>query len=474
MEKQRNNKYSYLLKNMGILTISNFGSKILSFLLIPLYTSVLTTSEYGTYDLYLTTLSLFIPILTLNIVDAVIRFSMDSKYDTNKVFSVGVNYILKSCVVFLVIISLNHVFDIFKIFNDYWIYLFFMYIGNVVYDLFVRFARGIDRVVDVAIAGFLNTAATLLFNILFLLVFKYGLIGYFRATIYAYLVAIVYLAIRISVFKRYNFKQDYQLKSEMLSYSKPLIVDTLSWWITNVSDRYIIIWLVGVAANGIYSLAYKIPSVLNLFQSIFMQAWILSAVKEFDNKAGKFYSDIYSIYNTALVMICSILIIFDKMIAKILFAKDFYSAWQYAPFLMISVLFGSLCAVYNGIFNAAKDSKTLANTTLCGAILNIIGNVVLVHFVGTIGAAISTMLSYLCVWGLRTYKIKTIIKLKLPYLRHICSYFILLFQCIVLSNVKQTMICYSIEFIAFIFLMILYKKEIVILFRKVCRRTRNE
>lgn len=41
-------KYKYLFKNVGLLTISNFGSKILSFLLVPLYTSLLTTGEYGT------------------------------------------------------------------------------------------------------------------------------------------------------------------------------------------------------------------------------------------------------------------------------------------------------------------------------------------------------------------------------------------------------------------------------------------
>ena len=70
-------KYKYLFKNIGIMTISNFGTKILSFLMVPLYTNLLSTSEYGTYDLYQTTLFLFVPILSLNIADAIMRFSMD-------------------------------------------------------------------------------------------------------------------------------------------------------------------------------------------------------------------------------------------------------------------------------------------------------------------------------------------------------------------------------------------------------------
>ncbi|HAQ8217931.1 TPA: oligosaccharide flippase family protein, partial [Enterococcus faecium] len=51
-------KTKYLIKNMGILTISNFSSKILVFLLVPLYTSVLSTTEYGTYDLTISTATL--------------------------------------------------------------------------------------------------------------------------------------------------------------------------------------------------------------------------------------------------------------------------------------------------------------------------------------------------------------------------------------------------------------------------------
>lgn len=471
MEKKVENKYSYLLKNIGILTLSNFGSKILTFLLIPLYTSVLTTSEYGTYDLYTTTLSLFIPILTLNIVDGVVRFSMDNEYNCNSVLSIGIKYILKSILCFFLIILLNHIFGFFKILDRYWIFLFLMYVGNVIYDLLIRFARSIDKVKDVAIVSFFNTVITLFFNILFLLVLKWGLIGYFSATILAYLFSILYLSYKLSVFDRYSTKSyDANVDCEMVTYSKPLIVDTLSWWITNASDRYIIILLVGVAANGIYSLAYKIPSVLNLFQSIFMQAWILSAVKEFDKNNSKFYSDIYNIYNAGMVIVCSLLIICDKLIARILFAKEFYGAWQYAPLLMISVLFGSLCAVYNGIFNAAKQSKLLARTTFFGAFLNVIGNLIFVKIYGPIGAAISTLLSYFTVWALRTYLMKNIIILSSPYFKQVISYFVLIIQCIVLIKFNNLVLCYIFEVFLFILIVILYKKDILKIFIKLFRR----
>ena len=81
------NRYKYLIKNTGILTISSFSTKILTFLMVPLYTSVLTTEEYGTYDLAVSTVSLLIPILSVNIVDGVMRYSMDSRYDRADIFS---------------------------------------------------------------------------------------------------------------------------------------------------------------------------------------------------------------------------------------------------------------------------------------------------------------------------------------------------------------------------------------------------
>ncbi|MBW7988152.1 hypothetical protein E0704_08070 [Lactobacillus helveticus] len=83
------NKYKYLFKNIGLLTLSNFATKLLSFFLVPLYTSVLTTGQYGTYDLFNTTIGVLIPILTLNILDAILRFGMDKAYDKDAIVTLG-------------------------------------------------------------------------------------------------------------------------------------------------------------------------------------------------------------------------------------------------------------------------------------------------------------------------------------------------------------------------------------------------
>ena len=69
--------YKYLIKNIGILVLGNFTTKLLSFFLIPLYTASLTTTEYGSFDLINTTIGLIIPIFTFNILEGIFRYSLD-------------------------------------------------------------------------------------------------------------------------------------------------------------------------------------------------------------------------------------------------------------------------------------------------------------------------------------------------------------------------------------------------------------
>lgn len=425
-------KYKYLIKNIGLLTISKFGSKILNFILIPLYTNLLSTVEYGTYDIYSTTISLMIPILTLQIVDGVVRFSLDESSDKAAVFSIGLKRILVSCGIVAIIAMLNANLKIIEILAEYPLCLFLMYTSEILYSLLSQFSRGIERIKDLAIAGIINSATMLCLNILFLARFQMGLEGYFYANIIAYAVPAIFLLTKIKVWTYIRINTNKSLSKEMNAYSKPMVFNNLAWWVNNASDRYIVTWLCGAAENGIYSISYKIPSLLNVFQEIFSQAWTLSAVKEYNAKNSDFYTTVYGIYNFAMVFTCSCLIIVDKLIAKILFSQEFYTAWTYAPFLMISVLFGSLSGLIGGIFSAAKKSNVFARTTILGASVNTVLNIGLVYFMGPMGAAVATLISYILVWAARIYEAKKIVELSINLKRDIIAYCLLLAQAVTL------------------------------------------
>ena len=107
-----NNRSGFLLKNMGILTLANFSSKLLSFLLVPLYTGVLSTEEYGIYDLVVSTVSLAYPILTLNIVDSVMRFCMDKSYEKMAVVTIGTKFISRSFLIAGAAVLLLHLVEL--------------------------------------------------------------------------------------------------------------------------------------------------------------------------------------------------------------------------------------------------------------------------------------------------------------------------------------------------------------------------
>lgn len=425
-------KYKYLIKNIGLLTISKFGSKILNFILIPLYTNLLSTVEYGTYDIYSTTISLMIPILTLQIVDGVVRFSLDESNDKAAVFSIGLKRILVSCGIVAIIAMLNANLEIIEILAEYPLCLFLMYTSEVLYSLLSQFSRGIERINDLAIAGIINSATMLCLNILFLARFQMGLEGYFYANIIAYVVPAIFLLIKIKAWTYIRINTNKSLSKEMNAYSKPMVFNNLAWWVNNASDRYIVTWMCGAAENGIYSISYKIPSLLNVFQEIFSQAWTLSAVKEYNAKNSDFYTTVYEIYNFAMVFTCSCLIVVDKLIAKILFSQEFYTAWMYAPFLMISVLFGSLSGLIGGIFSAAKKSDIFARTTILGASVNTVFNIGLVYFMGPMGAAVATLISYILVWAARIYEAKKIVELSINLKRDIIAYCLLLAQAVTL------------------------------------------
>lgn len=388
------NKSKYLIKNMGILTISNFSSKILVFLLVPLYTSVLSTAEYGSYDLAVSTATLFYPILTLNVTDAIMRFSMDQTCNKKCIASIGIKFILISIVIFGIGMYILNITRLWPDINGLEVYIFFYYISYVLNQYLIQFAKGLERVRDMGIAGVLSTLVTIFTNILFLLVFKWGLVGFFFANIFAQIISGIYLSIRVKIWSFVDLKSsDNELQKEMLVYSIPLIATVVGWWVNSTADKYVVTFILGVASNGILSVSYKIPQIINTLQGIFTQAWQISAIKEYgEHDTAKFYGNTFTIINLLMCMACSWLIILTKPLAHVLYAKDFYAAWQFVPFLLIASVLNCASGLLGPILSAQKNSKAMMWSALIGAGANIVMNIVFVNFIGIQGATIATVI----------------------------------------------------------------------------------
>ena len=460
---QNNNALKYLAKNVLLLTISNFASKILVFFLIPLYTAVLTTEEYGTFDLFSTTVSLLIPILTANISDSVLRFSLESGANHKSIFGIGLRYVFLSMVVVILGTLALVAFGLSPILSDWWPMFGLLYITHALHAVVSNFARGLDRVRDVALAGFVASVVLVSLNLLFLLALGMGLTGYFLASILSTVSQVVCLVVGGKMWLYVGRgSKNRELAQEMRRYSLPLTANSVAWWVNNVSDRYVVTWFCGVAENGIYAVSTKIPQIINVIQVIFNQAWVLSAVKEMDeNDESGFFKKTYDAYGALMSFACSVLIVLDRPLASIMYSNEFFQAWRYAPFLMVSMVFGALSGHIGGIFAAAKDSRLYARSTVIGALVNVLVNLLTVPIVGPLGAAVATAVSYWVVWVIRRRIVLRHISIEFNLLRDYASYAVLVLQAVWLIAFEGTrFLLYGVELVFLLIILMLYRREL--------------
>lgn len=434
------NRYKKLFKNVGVMTIGNFSSKILSFLLIPLYTNILTTQEYGTADLIFTTTYLLFPVFTLLMSEAVMRFTLD-KTNSSQVFSNAVKITTIGTIAFLLFSPLFLLFDAVK---DYYFIFIVYYLVYNMHLLIGQFIKGLNRVKEYAIAGIISTLVTITFNIIFLLVFRIGLDGYIYSYILGYLISSLYLIIKCKIWNYIEKSKEIDKKvgKDMLKYSIPMIPNSINWWINNSSDKYMVTYFSGVTSNGIYSVAYKIPSMINIITSIFMSAWQISAVDDFGSEeTKKFYSSIYKKYSSIMIVLASLLILFIKFIARMLYAKDFFIAWQCSAILIFGVIFNSLSAFLGTIYTSSKKTKYLFYSTLFGSVFNILLNLLLIPILGPVGAAIATTVSYFIIWLSRLINSRKIMKIIINSLKDSICYVLIIIQIILhLLNFSYSLI----------------------------------
>ena len=395
------NKYKKLFSNTVAMTIGQFSSKILSFLLIPLYTSILSTDEYGIYDIIVTTVTLLTPFLTLVISEAVLRFAIDNDYNNSYVFTIGITLVVLGSGV---LILLSPVFSLVSSISQYrmWIVIFFFVMN--LHTVLIQFLKGINRVAQYSIMGVISTITTLSLNIYFLVVRNYGIIGYLLAATMSHLFVSILVIIRNQLWKYIvnPFSIPREVYKEMLRFSAPMIPNSISWWVSDSSDKYVILWFLSSAEVGLYSIAYKIPTLLTMAMSLFVSAFQISIFDEFKKKDGnKFFETVYTSVMTVLLLAASVLIFASKYLAIVLYKNSFYSAWMVGCILIFAFVFNSLSSLIGTLYTAAKHTSVLFYSTLVAACVNITLNIILIPDYGLNGAAFATLVSYICVWLIR-------------------------------------------------------------------------
>lgn len=394
------NRYKKLFSTTFILGLGTFGSKILTFLLVPLYTHVLTQGEYGIVDLLVQAANLLIPLVSFGINEAILRFGIDGETDHRSVFTTGFTTIFIGFGVFCLAYPLVKFIPGTE---GYLIWIYPFVLCSMLHYLCARFTKALGHVRLFAVSGVLGTVLVLGLDLLFLLVFEWGIVGYILAILLSDVGTILFLVFAAKLYRylRFSYLKKTVWKA-MLRYSIPLIPTTVLWWITDVCDRYTVQLMIGPEANGLYAVAHKVPTIMILLCGIFMDAWQLSVLSEKSRlERQHFFTRVFSMYQSVIFLSASGLIVFSKVITKILVAPAFYDSWQYIPLLIISTAFSCLVTFLGSIYVVEKKSRSTLWTTVVGAAFNVIGNILLVPHLGVQGAALSTALSYGLVFLIR-------------------------------------------------------------------------
>ena len=416
MENNRKGENSPLKKlggNILIFAIGSFACKLMGYVMLPFYTSVLSQAEYGAYDIVLTTSNLLMPIFTLLITEATFRFALDKENDSRKVFTLSVYTV---SVGLLVYVAFSPLILLSKAYKQYYLHFIIYHVLSTLHTLLSQYCKGISKTKEYAVCGIIGTAVILFSNVLLMSVLHMGLMGYFISSYLGTIFSCIYLAIKCDILHSIVpiTKKDSPLFVSMLRYSIPIMPNSISWWISTSSDKYIISWFAGQDQVGLYSVAYKIPSLMTMFTTIFFSAWQISSVDDFGSEESKYmFSTVYKMFFSVVVLVSCGIIVFSKIITSILFAQSYFDAWRFVPYLVVAYVFHDLAAFMGSIYTAGKNTKMLFYSTLAGAGINIVLNCVFISRYGAVGGAITTLISYFAVYVIRRTDIKRIMEFQI-------------------------------------------------------------
>lgn len=403
-----------LAKNTAILTFGKVCTQCISFFLLPLYTSLLDTSEYGTFDLIITYSTLLLPIVNWQLDQGIFRFVLEVRDNVEKeseLFSSVSTFSVIQIALFTIIL-----FGVSSFVNIPYITFLIVYVSMLILvNLFMQFARGLGKSLTYAVASFISATSTVVFNVISLVILKMGINGLFVSTFVAQALTFVYLFISVRPWNFYSFKYvKMSVFKTVCRYSLPLVPNNLSWWVVNASDRTIVSIILGVGMNGVYTVANKFPGVFISFYNIFNLSWTETVSLHYlDDDRDQFLSEtmttLYKLFSCACFGIVALM----PFIFPFLIHGNYSDAYPQIIILMYAMLLRVIVGLYSCIYVAIKDTKKIATTSALSALINVIVHLLLINKIGLHAASISTLVAFGSMAIVRYLDINKTVKMKI-------------------------------------------------------------
>jgi O-antigen/teichoic acid export membrane protein len=397
------------VKHISLYTIGQIIPKAAGFFLLPLYTYYLSPEEYGIVQSMQVLASILTVVMTLSIERSIYRLYFDYKLIDEKRTYLGTTTLsiisISTVIVILLFIMRSIVTLLFQSisFFPYFAYIiitvFFTILG-IIPKIFFQIEEKPIKFITFSLSEFFLKTTTIIYFIVFLGRGAEGML--MGGLITAILLSPIYIYV---ISKIIIPKWDFNMFKESIKYGYPMVFGLLSAWILNLSDRVFIEQYYSITDVGIYSVAYKIPELLLVFTAAIGLAYNPMFFKIANDK-NKNSKQILSVYNNyiilCIIMFAMIITMFSKEFIMLLGDK-YQSAYALVSLIMVGILFSQVGGIFNRAYYQAKNTFPPTLIGITTAIINILLNFILVPKYGSYGAAYSTIISFVFLFGLNYY-----------------------------------------------------------------------
>lgn len=406
----------HLIVNIGLFGLNAIVTKLVAFVLMPIYTLYLSTSEYGILDMSIIVIGLILPVVTLSITSGVLRFVIDDKEHSAFYVTEGIIINTISCILVAALLPLLDL-SVFGGLGQYKLWFLLCYIMSVFSGLFYDVARALDQMKLMASSALIASVVMGGLTVFFLMSLQWKLEGYFSAYAIGFAAQSLILFIGGRHYKYCNFAEwakNQHLRRQLFKYSAPLAPSSIFWYTGTAFSRFIITGVLGVSASGLYAAASRVPNLLNALQQVFQQAWQISSFQEYrKSDITGFYNNVWRMYFLVLTCGSSLIIVLTPWLSSFLLNKEFHSAWTLIPTLIVAFLIDAFNNFYGTIYQVYMKTKPLLITTAIGAAVCVSFTSTFVASIGIFAAALGLLLGNIVIGVIRFLHIKRYLPLKI-------------------------------------------------------------
>lgn len=377
-------------------TVGNILIKGITFLTLPLFTRMLTTSEYGYYNTYIAYQSIISVIIGLGLSGSIKNGKIDYKDSYEKFVSSVISLDVIALLASLIIINLaGIIFPNLMPMNRPMLNVLVITssASTVIEIMSAKWVIELQYKKYIAVA-FTNTVVNVLLSIV-LIKFAFEQDKYWGRIIgesVPFIIIAAFLVIYMLGRNKTLFKSEYWKYA--LKIGLPLVPHMLSKILLVQFDRIMLSKMTDTGVTGIYSCMYNISSILNVLLNSFDMVWIAWLYPKMQNKDYSAIKKMTKMYVGFFSVVCVCFVLVMPEVLKIFVAEEYQSGIDAAFILIYVVYINFIYLFFVNVEFYFKDTVYSSIGTAIAAIINIILNAILIPEYGYIGAAMATVISY--------------------------------------------------------------------------------